>query len=358
MQVRSPCVTIVGSHNLPGSCKTHAWLSNKRRGVLVAGGAWPMLKWAGAVLAQSKKPPVLIGWMEGGSRATNGHFLMAFKEGLAALGWKEGVQYTIEERWANGNQALGPSLAQELAAKTPAVIVAAPMRMVEAAAKTAPDIPIVQANGESPVNRGLAKSLARPEGMVTGVTNMHGTDDTVVEKYLEMLLLAIPKMRRVGYLVDTTGSPPDTYKNIYQRVADKYKVEARFAFVSKVDEFETAFARLREEKIEGLVLQSATLFASERPRIAGMALNQRWPTVAGQEEYARAGALLSYGASRSDLYRRAASHVDKILKGAKPGDLPIEQPMRFELVINNKTAKALGLQLSLELLARADRVIE
>src|SRR5262245_36780354 len=123
--------TTFASHNLLRSCTTHAWPSQRRRAFLVAGGAWPMLAWTGAGLAQSKKPPVLIGWLEGSSRATNGHFLITFKEGLAALGWKEGVQYTIEEHWASGDQALAPSLAKELAAKSPAVIVAAPSRMVE-----------------------------------------------------------------------------------------------------------------------------------------------------------------------------------------------------------------------------------
>ena len=174
---------------------------NNRRRLVVALGA--VVSIAPQVFAQVKNPPVVIGWLGGGSRATGAHNLSAFKEGLAALGWKEGVHYTLEGRWADGDQDLGPSLAKELAAKNPSVIVTSPNRMTRAAATAAPNTPIVQANGGSLMSGGLAKSLARPGGMVTGLTNLTGTrDETLVEKYLELLRLTVPKIRRVGFLLD------------------------------------------------------------------------------------------------------------------------------------------------------------
>ena len=233
--------------------------------------------------------------------------------------------------------------------------------MVRAAAKAAPGIPIVQANGGSPVNSGLAKSHARPGGMVTGLTNLTGAgEDTLVEKYVEMLLLAVPKVRRMGVLADvgTIADSWDRYVKIHQRVCTQYAIECRFLKIFRDSELESAFLKLREEKIEALVVQASSFFVLERQRIADRVLKERWPMIAGSEDFAQAGALLSYGISRTENFRRAAYYVDKILKGAKPGDLPIEQPHRIELALNNKTATALGLKLPPELVVRADRVIQ
>jgi putative ABC transport system substrate-binding protein len=144
---------------------------------------------------------------------------------------------------------------------------------------------------------------------------------------------------------------------MFQRVAAEYHIDTRFSIVSKVDEFERAFTHLRDEKIEGLVIQASAFLGYERQRIVDRALKEGWPTIAGPEAFADAGALLTYGVNRAELHRRAAHYVDKILKGAKPGDLPIEEPHRIELVLNTKTAKALGLTLPPEILVRADRVI-
>jgi putative ABC transport system substrate-binding protein len=329
---------------------------NNRRTLLIALGAAPFAP--RTLFAQAKKPPVLIGWLDGGSGGATSTGLSAFKEEFAALGWKEGVHYTLEERWAHGDQDRGPSLAKELAAKNPAIIVTVLSRMTRAATKAAPNTPVVQANGGSLTGVGLANSLARPGRMVTGLTNLTGnSDETLVEKYVEMLLLAAPKMRRVGFLVDGALGT-DRYIKNFQRVTTHYKLESRFSIASSVDELERVFAQLRDEKIEGLVIQASAFLAYERQRIVDRALKERWPTIAGPDAFARAGALLSYGVSRAELHRRAAHYVDKILKGAKPGDLPIEQPHRIELVLNLKTAKALGLTIQPELAVRADRVIE
>ena len=328
----------------------------RRRRALIVAAAWPALAGAQSILAQSKQP-VVIGWLEGSSRAVNGHRLIAFKEELAALGWKEGAQYVIEERWAQGKPDVAPALATELAVRKPAVIVAG-AGMTRAAAKAAPETPIVQANGASPVGAGLAKSHARPGGMVTGLTNMTGADDAVIEKYVEMLVLAAPASRSIGFLLDGTIIRKDEHIKTYRRVATQHRVASHFVVLSKMEDLEAAFAEFRSARVEALVLHAAALMANERDRIVGMALKHRWPAISGAEDWAHAGALLSYGTSRTDQFRRAAHYVDKILRGAKPGNLPIEQPMRVELVLNHKTAKALGLKLPAELVVRADRVIE
>ena len=325
-----------------------------RRVFILTAAAWPALAWAGAVLAQSKQP-ILIGWLHPGSRIMSRRSLTAFKEGMAALGWKEGSNYALEERWADGRVDRLPALAEELAARKPALIVAL-LTAVMVAAKAAPNVPVVQAQGASPVNTGLAASLARPGGMVTGVTNIV---TEVSEKYLELLLAAAPKVKRVGFLVDLASGGYAAHMKNARRAIEHYGVEARFAEVAKAEEIEPALARLAKEGVQGLViLPSAGLFVAERRRIVKLALAQRWPIIAGPSGFVEEGALLSYSADASALFRRSAYYVDRILKGAKPGDLPIEQPMKFELVLNMKTAKALGIKIPNSILVQATRVIE
>jgi putative ABC transport system substrate-binding protein len=322
--------------------------------LLLAAAAWPALAWTGKAFAQTKKAPVVIGWLSLGSRESGVHVLAALKEGLAALGWKEGSQIILEERWADGRADRLPSLAKELAAKKPAVIVAAGLRAAVDAAKGASKIPIVMAAGGDPVATGLVASLARPGGMVTGVT---GLTISLTEKYLELLLAAAPKLRRVGFLAYSHNPNKAQLMEAARRSAAQYSVEARFAEAGKAEEIEPAMSRLAKEGAQALVVLTGGLFTTERQRIVKFALAQRWP-VAGGAGLATAGALLSYSADALANFRRAAYYVDRILKGAKPGDLPIEQPTKFELVVNLKTARAIGLTISQDLLFRADKVIE
>ena len=308
-----------------------------------------------ALRAQSRQAPVMIGWLNGGSRELDGPLVAAFKEELAALGWKERSQFTIEERWAEGRRERLETLAQEIAAKKPAIIVAAPLNAVSAAVKSVPRTPIVQATGTSPVAVGLATSLARPGGMVTGLTNIVAD---VSEKHLELLLAAVPKLRRVGFLADSHGMNRAAYSEMARRSATRHSVEARIAEVASPKEIEPAISRLANEGAQALIVFAAPLLLVERRRIVKLALARRWPVVAWQSEWTEEGALVAYGVEQSANYRRAAYYVDRILKGTKPGDLPIEQPTRFELVVNLKTAKAIGLIIPQPFLMRADRVIE
>jgi len=337
---------------------SHAAVSlrlGSRRTFIIAAAAWPVLAWTGAAFGQSKKPPIVIGWLNAGSHEANPRFLAAFKEGLAGLGWKEGVQFVVEERVADGRTDRLPSLAGELAAKKPALIVTVTAQATAAAAKAGPSTPIVQAQGADPVISGFAASLARPGGMITGLSNI--TAD-LTEKYLELLLAAAPKVKRVGFLADSKNLTIASLRKAAQRSAAQYSVEARFAEVARPVELEIAISRLANAGAQALVVMSSPLLAAERRHILKLALAHRWPVISSGRAWPQDGALLSYGIDTSANHRRAAYYVDRILKGAKPGDLPIEQPMRVELVINLKTAKALGLTLPQEMLLRANRVIE
>ncbi len=326
---------------------------NTRRKLLIVLGAASLTP--RAVFAQAKKPQVVIGWLGAATRETGARGLTAFKEGMAALGWKEGQQYVIEARWADGRFERLQPLAEELAARRPNIIVTTNAAAAHAAANASPNIPIVQASGVSPVDVGLAKSLARPGGMVTGLTNLSYELST---KYLELLLAAAPKLKRVGFLLDRgSGLHAVNMKNARSAIG-QYRVEGRFAEVIKAEEIEPAIARMAKEGVEGLILTpSPGLFNAEQGRILTLALARRWPVIGGAA-LAEVGGLVGYGADSVALSRRAAWYVDRILKGTKPGDLPIEQPMTFDLVVNMKTAKLLGLTMPPEIMVRATRIIE
>jgi len=326
----------------------------RRQFIALVGGAaatWPIAGHA----QQSKQGPVVIGWLAVVSRESGAHFLAAFKHGLSALGWKEGPHVVIEDRWADGQIDRLQALAEELAAMKPAVIVAFPALAVTAASKAAPQTAIVHATGVDPIAAGFAKSLARPGGLVTGISN-EASD--ITEKHLELLLAVAPKLRRIGFLNDSTIPNRIALMDAARRSMVRFSVEGRFAEVAKPEDIEPAISRLANEGSQALVALASPVILSERRRIIALAESRRWPLAAWSREWPEDGALLSYGADFSDNMRRAAHYVDRILKGAKPGDLPIEQPTRFYLVINKRTADALGLAISAELLARADEVIE
>jgi putative ABC transport system substrate-binding protein len=327
---------------------------NNRRRLVIALGACALVP--GTVCAQSKKPPVMIGWLSAGPRPEAGRGGVAvFKKEFATLGWQEGVNYVLEELYASRQMNRLPVLAEELAAKKPALIVAAPTRATTAAAKAAPKTPIVQATGVSPVSTGLAASLARPGGMVTGLTTL---TEELSAKYLELLLAAVPKVKRVGFLADVKGPAYTAHMKNAHAAIERFRIEARFAEVDSAEELDRALPKLAKEGVQALVvLTTGGVFNAERHRILQFALSQRW-SVISEAGWATAGALLSYNAEISALYRRAAHYVDRILKGTKPADLPIEQATTFELVVNLKTAKSLGLTMPPEIMVQATRVIQ
>jgi len=328
---------------------------NIRRALLIAFAVFSVAP--RAVLGQATKPPVVIGWLHLGSRESGLWQLTSLKEGLAALGYKEGQHYVIEERWAQGREERIQALAAELVAKKPVVIVPAFSIPARAAAKAAPTTPIVLVGG-NPVEMGLVNSLARPGGMITGLSNVLSE---VREKYIELLVAAAPTARRIGVL--HRGNPGSAAvarsKDAAMRFAAQHGIEVRFEGVTHPEEIEPALSRLTKQGTQALVVFPHSMFGPQVTRIVKYAQGHRWPLV-GSPALMRSedGALISYGADVPAIFRRAAWYVDRILKGTKPGDLPIEQPMTFELVVNLKIAKVLGLTMPPEIMIQATRVIQ
>ena len=271
------------------------------------------------------------------------------------MGWKEGSQIVIEARWADGQVDRLVPLAQELVAKEPAVIVAADMRAAHRARREASQVPLVMVSDLDPVAAGLVTNLARPGGMITGLA---GFNIEIIGRNVEMLLAAAPKTKRIGFLTSSSGPILTALLAEARRATTQHAVEARFAEVVRPDEIEPALSRLTKEGAQALVMLPGAVVSAERRRIMQYALGQHWPVIGGTRAWADDGALLSYGADSAANRRRAASYVDRILRGAKPGDLPIEQPTKFELAVNMKTAKALGLTIPQSIMLQATRVIE
>jgi putative tryptophan/tyrosine transport system substrate-binding protein len=320
-----------------------------RRHWLATGMAWPAIAWLDALHAQPN-PPVVIGWLSTDTRRGPDEF----NDSMAALGWKIGTQYVLEQRHADGRVERLPALAQELAALKPAIIVAAPSRAARAAMVAAPTTPIVLAFGD-PLSTGLVTSLARPGGLVTGLSNVSSELNL---KVVELLVEARPKLQRVGFLADATSYARDANVGHVHRAAERFRFEAVIVDMAKPEDIEPAMAQLAKARVQALVILTSAWFAPHFPKIIESALVQRWPVAGTQWGISYRGGLFSFGIDSIALVRRSAHYVDRILKGAKPGDLPIEQPTTFELVLNLKTAKALGIVIPPSMRLRATRVIE
>ena len=282
----------------------------------------------------------------------------AVRQALRKLGYIEGQNIAIEYRYAEGRPGLTPELAAEMVRLKVDVIVAAGAQpTVQAAMKATKTIPIVMTGeGTDPVRAGLVESLARPGGNVTGVTLLNRE---LGGKRLELLKEAVPKLSRVAVLYDPTSQGLNEVKELLPADARALKLTIEPWEIRAVDDFEKVFAALNKRRPDGLyALTAGGVMRPNRKRIVDFALKSQLPAVYGNREYVEAGGLMSYGADLADSYRRVAYYVDKILKGAKPADLPIEQPTKFELLINLKTAKQIGLLIPPNVLARADRVIK
>ena len=287
------------------------------------------------------------------------HLPEAFRQGLRDLGCVEGRNVVIEYRDAEGRRERLPALAAELVAlKVDVIFVGAGTRVVLAAMQATKTIPIVFAGVADPVGGGLVTSLARPGGNVTGLSSL---TSELVGKCLEHLMQAVPGVSQVAILWRPGALPELTEKEMLQGVdvaARALGVRLQFVEVRGPENFDRAFSDMTRARSGALTLLPSNLFLREHRRLVDLAAKHRLPTVFPWGDGADAGGLISYGPSIADLYRRAAVYVDKILKGVKPADLPVEQPTKFELVINLKTAKALGLTIPPSLLQRADQVIE
>jgi putative ABC transport system substrate-binding protein len=290
--------------------------------------------------------------------ATTPHLQDAFRQGLRDLGYVEGRNLVIEYRSAEGKSDRLAVLAAELVALNIDVIVAPGTPQALAAKQATRTLPIVFATAADPVGSGLVTSLARPGGNVTGLSILA---PALVSKRLELLTQALPGVSRVAVLWQPGGHDERTDNDILKEAgvaARVLGVRLQFVEVRGPADFDRAFSDMTRARAGALTVLTGIMFLNERRRLVDLTAKNRLPAVYGGRDFVDAGGLLSYGPNLADLYRRAATYVDNILKGAKPGDLPVEQPTKFELVINLKTAKALGLTIPPALLQRADQVIE
>ena len=282
-------------------------------------------------------------------------YVGAFLKGMRELGYVEGKNLVIEWRFAEGRTELLPVLAAELVRMQVDVIVINGTAAAIAAQKATATIPIVFPNTGDPVGAGFVKSLARPGGNMTGLSNI---SSDIVAKHLEMLLSMVPKLSRVAVLLNPTNKPNISNLERVQSAAQKTSVKILPVEARTASEIDKAFSAMAQDKAGAVIVINDTFFIQQQRQIAELAAKNRLASISMVREYAEAGGLMSYGSSISDNWRRVATYVDKIFKGAKPADLPVEQPTKFELVINGKTAKALGLTIPQSLLISADKVIE
>ena len=309
--------------------------------------------------AQQPKKVFRIGYFGSLDPAGESVRASAIRLALRELGYIEGQNIAIEYRFAEGKVDRGPKLVAELVAlNCNVIVVAGGYSWIQGAMNVTKTTPIVMTGvGLDPVDSGLVKSLARPGGNVTGITNISGK---LGAKRLELFKEAVPKLARVAILYNPTNQGGATeVKEILPDVAGALKLTLQPSEVRDADGFEKAFAAINKGRPDGLyVPSSGPLTFANGPRIADFALKSRLPSMYQSREAVEAGGLMYYGADLADSYRRVAIYVDKILKGAKPADLPVEQPTKFELVINLKTAKQIGLIIPQKVLGRADKVIK
>ncbi|HEU4345323.1 MAG TPA: ABC transporter substrate-binding protein, partial [Candidatus Binatia bacterium] len=306
--------------------------------------------------AQQPKKVPRIGYLSAFEPALESVRSEPIRLALRERGYIEGQNIAIEYRYAEGKQNRLPQLAAELVRlKVDIIVIPAGNAPTRAAMNTTKTIPIVMMGlAADPVELGLVESLARPGGNVTGLTTL---SRELGGKRLELLKEAVPKVARVAVLYNPAAPSALELKEV-QSAARALGLTIQPWEVRDADGFEKVFAALSKERPDGLYVTTGSLITSNGKRIVGFALKSRLPSVYGRRESVDAGGLMSYGADLADSYRRAATYVDKILKGAKPADLPVEQPTKFELVINLKTAKQIGLTIPPEVLARANKMIK
>ncbi len=323
----------------------------------LARNALALLLLAAPLAAAAQQPAKIprIGLLSPFSPSDTALWHQAFRQGLSDLGWVEGKNISIDYRYSEGRADRLPGLAADLVRLKVDIIVVSVTTDALAAKKATGTIPIVMASVGDPVASGLVASLAQPGGNITGLSQIA---PELVGKRLELLKDIVPKLTRLAVLWRPEGdSSPLAWKES-QLPAPKLGLQLHSMEVRSSDDLDKAFEDATRARVGALIVTPDPVLVRNLKRIAGLAAKNRLPSIFHLKEFADSGGLVAYGVHRSDMFRRAATYVDKILKGAKPADLPIEQPTKFELVINAKTAKALGLTIPPSLLQRADQIIE
>ena len=325
----------------------------RRDFITLLGGAaaWPL-----AARAQDRKP-VRLGYLDGGADAdpTTQNLRRQFVLGMRDLGYNEGRDYVLDERYAAGRMERFEGFAKELVELPVEIIVAGGEAAIRAAKRATSQIPIVMALSADPIGSGLIANLAHPGGNLTG---MSALASDLASKRVELLKELVPSARRVAVLWNPSNQSKITEWKETQIAAQSVGLSLHPFDAQTPEELDRAFAAIKGAKPDAMLVLNESFTLAFTRQIGEFAIANRFPMVTELREFAVDGGLASYGTSRADLWRRSASYVGKILKGANPGDLPVEQPTRFELIINLKTARALGLEVPLTLLARADEVIE
>jgi len=333
----------------------HKATGNKSKALRIFGPALALL-FAFCVRAEAQQPKKVprLGFLASGSESNLRKFVDIFRDGLRGLGYSEGNNILLEYRYAEGNFDRLSALASELVRLKVDVIVTQGTRPTLTVKKATSTIPIVVTGAGDLVGDGLVASLARPGGNVTGSTNI---DPDLSAKRLELLKEILPKIARVAILYHGgPGGDQDELKET-QTVAQVLGIQTQALQVQDPGQFQNAYAAMARERADALIIFHGTFMLFHGKRLLELATKNRLPTVCGQPAWSEIGGLITYGHDRTHQWRRAAVYVDKILKGAKPADLPVEQPTKFELVINLKTAKQIGLVVPPNVLARADKVI-
>ena len=325
-----------------------------RRGVLFAGGVGLILAHRRSYgQSKSKIPRIGVLWYGSIDTPQALQARAVFRQSLAALGYVEGKTVVIDERSAEGNSERLRVLARELAAAKVDVIVTPAVTASRAARQATSTIPIVMLHAGDPVGAGLIASLSRPGGNVTGTTNL-----SYAGKQVDLLRELAPRAVKLAIILNPSNANASRYVTEAMEAGRRYNLTIAVAEVSRPEDLSNAFAMIRDMRPDGLLVMGDPFIGDHRAEVFAFAASSRLPASYDVPNLARAGGLVAYGPLLAEHYVMAAGYVDKILKGAKPADLPVEQPKRFELVINLKTAKALGLAIPPSLLARADEVVQ
>ncbi len=327
-----------------------------RRQILVAFGAGTLAAPL-ASFAQQQSKVWHVGFFQYASRQStvaSGRYQL-FLDGMRELGYVEGKNLVIEARFADGKTGPLPDLAAELVRLKVDIIVATGTPVYQVLQKATKTIPIVITVSADPVGEGFAASLARPGGNITGLSS---ANLDLTAKHLELLMTAVPRLSRVAVLINPAHRGHPARLKIIQAAAVRTGTQVLPVDAPTPDGIERGFASMSRERAQAVIILGDSFFDQQERQITALALKHRLPSIFVVRDFAEAGGLMSYGQNQADNFRRAATYVDKILKGAKPGDLPIEQPTKFELVVNMKTAKALGIKIPRSILVRADKVIE
>jgi len=306
-----------------------------------------------AIAQQPNKVP-RIGYLNGGSSSVIADRIEAFRQGLRDIGYIEGKNIVIEYRWAEGKNERLPELAAELVRLQVAILVTSSTAATKAVKQITTEIPTVVASAGDLVGEGIVASLSRPGGNITGLTSM---SPDLSGKRLAILNESIPKATRIAVIWHRNPNDEREVKQT-EMAAQTMRLNLQSLPIESPDEFQNAYAAMRKEQARALIFIQGPFIGVYRKQLLELAVRNRLPSICDDPSWTEDGCLMSYGPDRRDMFRRAATYVDKILKGAKPADLPVEQPTKFELVINLKTAKEIGLVVPQRVLLKADRVIK